>query len=158
MVPTIADAAAVAASTAAGVGHEVTVSLGGKLDAVHGRPLALRGRVKTLFPGDRVGGDLAVLRSGGVSAIATSRRKPYHLVRELQKLGLDPAAHHVTAVKIGYLVPDLRRAARHALLALTPGAVNQDIPNLAYARVPRPVFPLDPDMADPDLQPRLFGA
>jgi microcystin degradation protein MlrC len=77
-------------------------------------------------------------------------------VSELQRLDLDPVEHHVTAVKIGYLVPDLRKAARHQLLALTPGAVNQDIPSLAYTRVARPVFPLDPEMAwEPDVQ--VFG-
>ncbi len=111
----------------------------------------------TLFPDDPVGGDLAVLRISGVDTIITSRRKPYHFVRDLVTLGLDPAAHHVTAVKIGYLVPDLRQAAQHALLALTPGAVNQDIPSLTYTRAPRPVFPLDPDMPDPPLQITLFG-
>jgi len=57
---------------------------------------------------------------------------------------------------IGYLVPDLRQAARHALLALTPGAVNQDIPSLTYRRVQRPVFPLDPDMGDPDFEIALI--
>jgi microcystin degradation protein MlrC len=134
------------------------VTLGGKLDPVHGRPLPVRGRVETLFHDDPVGGDIAVVRVGGVHAIVTSRRKPYHYVRDLQKLGLAPAAHHVTAVKIGYLVPDLRKAARHALLALTPGAVNQDIPSLTYRRVPRPVFPLDPDMPDPDVPIAVFPA
>lgn len=153
----VPDAVAVGACMAAGVGKEAAVSLGGKLDSVYGRPLPVRGRVMTLFPDDPVGGDLAVLRVGGVDTIITSRRKPYHFVRDLVTLGLDPAAHHVTAVKIGYLVPDLRQAARHALLALTPGAVNQDIPSLTYTRVPRPVFPLDPDMPDPPLQITLFG-
>ena len=154
----IADAAAVAACTAAGVGGEVAVDLGGKLDSLHGRPLPVRGRVAALLPGDPVGGDIAVLRTGGVSAVITSRRKPYHYVRDLLALGLDPAAANVTAVKIGYLVPDLRRAARQALLALTPGAVDQDIAGLTYRRVLRPVYPLDPDMAEPALEVRLFGA
>ena len=157
IVAGITDAAAVATCTAAGIGQEVALSVGGKLDPVHGRPLPVRGRVERLFPADPVGGDLAVVRVGGVHAILTTRRKPYHYVRELQKLGLDPAAHHVTAVKIGYLVPDLRRAARHALLALTPGAVNQDIPNLTYTRVSHPVFPLDPDVPEWEPAIRVFG-
>jgi microcystin degradation protein MlrC len=156
IVASIADAAAVAACSAAGVGAEVALSLGGKLDPVHGQPLDIRGTVATLLPADRVGGEIAVLRVGGVHIIITSRRKPYHYVRDMQALGLDPAEHHVTAVKIGYLVPDLRRAAKHAFLALTPGAVNQDIPSLHYTRVPRPVYPLDPEMAEPKLEVRLF--
>jgi microcystin degradation protein MlrC len=152
----IPDPAAVEACAGAGIGGEVRLSLGGKLDRVHGRPLEVRGTVTALLRDDPVGGDIAAVRAGGVSAVVTTRRKPYHVVRDLQALGLDPGAHHVTAVKIGYLVPDLRRAARHALLALTPGAVDQDIPHLTYRRVPRPVFPLDPDLEwEPAV--RLFG-
>ncbi|HET7770206.1 MAG TPA: M81 family metallopeptidase [Chloroflexota bacterium] len=152
----IPDPAAVVACAAVGVGGEVEVSLGGKLDTKHGRPVRVRGRVTRLLRDDPVGGDIAVVRRGGVSAIVTSRRKPYHYVRDLLALGLDPAAQHVTAVKIGYLVPDLRKAARHQLLALTPGAVNQDIRSLRYERVPRPVFPLDPEMEwEPEV--RVFG-
>jgi microcystin degradation protein MlrC len=152
----IPDPGAVEACLRAGPGRDVCLSLGGKLDPLHGRPLNLRGTVTALLRDDPVGGDIAAVRSGGVHAVVTSRRKPYHHVRDLLALGLDPARHHVTAVKIGYLVPDLRAAAQHALLALTPGAVDQDIAGLTYRRVARPVFPLDPAMAwEPDV--RLFG-
>ncbi|MCL4508238.1 MAG: M81 family metallopeptidase [Chloroflexi bacterium] len=153
----IVDPAAVALCRRAGGGARVRVSLGGKLDPVHAQPLEVQGTVETLFPADPIAGDIAVLRIGGVHVIITSRRKPFHFVREMTELGLDPQEYHITAVKIGYLEPDLRRAARHALLALTPGAVDQDIPSLTYRRVQRPIFPLDPDMPDPDLSARIFG-
>jgi microcystin degradation protein MlrC len=157
MYASIPDAAAVTACAAVGEGGEVEVSLGGKLDSTHGRPVTMRGVVTKVLEGDPVGGHIAVVRSGGVSAIVTSRRKPYHYVSDLLAVGLDPAAHHVTAVKIGYLVPDLRAAARHQLLALTTGAVNQDISSLHFERVQRPVFPLDPEMAwEPEAQ--VLGA
>ena len=90
----IPDPAAVAACFAAGVGGDVDVSLGGKLDPVHGRPLPVRGTVAALLPGDPVGGDIAVLRAGGVLIILTSRRKPYHHRSDFTNLGLDPAAHN----------------------------------------------------------------
>ena len=125
---------------------------------MHAQPLPLSGVVAALEPGDPVGGDLAVVRSGGVHVIVTSRRKPYHFVSELLKLGLDPEQHNITVVKIGYLEPDLRRMARHALLALTPGAVNQDIPSLTYRRVVRPVYPLDTEFDATPFAAQLFGA
>jgi microcystin degradation protein MlrC len=153
----IPDPAAVAACAAAGVGGEVAVALGGKLDRVHASPLAVRGRVESLHDGDPVGGRIAVLRVGGVAIIVTSRRKPYHHLRDFTELGLDPAASDIVAVKIGYLEPELRRLARGALLALTPGAVDQDIPRLPYRRVVRPVFPLDPGMPEPGFEARVFG-
>ncbi len=154
----IADAAAVAACFEAGVGQAVDVALGGKLDPVHAQPLSVQGTVETLVPHDPTGGHIAVLRSGGVSIIVTTRRKPYHFIRDFASVGLDPAAHKITVVKIGYLEPELRQMARHALLALTPGAVNQDIPSLPYTRIQRPIYPLDPDFVLPDLQASLFGS
>ncbi|MFO7170635.1 MAG: M81 family metallopeptidase [Chloroflexota bacterium] len=153
----IPDPAAVAAAGAAGEGGEVSVAIGGKLDPVHAAPLQVSGSVQKLYQGDPVGGDIAVLRVGGVRIILTSRRKPYHFARDFASLGLDPAAHKITAVKIGYLEPELRQMARHALLALTPGAVNQDIEALLDRRVVRPIYPLD-RFDNPDLSARLFGA
>jgi microcystin degradation protein MlrC len=153
----IPDPAAVAACFAAGIGQDVEVALGGKLDPVHAQPFPMRGAVAALLPDDPVGGRIAVLRAGGVNVIITSRRKPYHVIRDFTNLGLDIAAHKLTAVKIGYLEPELRQAARHAFLALTPGAVNQDIPSLRYQRVERPIYPLDPAFDTPDLAARLFG-
>jgi microcystin degradation protein MlrC len=153
----ISDAAAVNACYAAGLGHEVSVNVGGKLDLVHGHPLPIRGAVVRLVDDDPVGGNSAVLRVGGVYMILTTRRKPHHFIKDFTALGLDPMAHKIVAVKIGYLEPELRDIARHALLALTPGAVDQDIAKLPYARVVRPIFPLDPEFADPDLTGHLFG-
>jgi len=113
--------------------------------------------VRSLHDGDPVGGRIAVLDVGGVSIIVTSRRKPYHHLRDFTALGLDPATSDIVAVKIGYLEPELRQLARSALLALTPGGVDQDIPRLPYHRVGRPVYPLDPEMPAPAFDAQIFG-
>jgi len=139
----------------AGEGAEVDLRVGGAF----GSPWStrLQGRVQRLRAGDPVGGDIAVIASGGVRAILTTRRKPYHLVRDLTDLGLDPAAHDLTVVKIGYLVPDLFGAARGWMIALTPGGVDQHITRLPYRALERPIYPLDPEMADPSVVPELIG-
>lgn len=157
MVAGIVDAAAVTACGAAGVGGLVDVTIGGKLDPVHGRPLPVSGVVKTLLPADAVGGDLAVLQSGRLSIVLTSRRKPFHHRHDFTDLGIDPDAQDLVVVKIGYLEPELRQLARAAYLALTSGAVNQNFPNLTYRRVRRPTFPLDPQMPDPAFDVEVFG-
>ena len=152
----LVDPAAVARCIGAGEGAEVDLAVGGALGS---RPaaLALRGRVARIQKGDLVGGDIAVIASGGVRAVLTTRRKPYHFVRDLQALGLDPARHDLTVVKIGYLVPDLFAAARGWVLALTPGGVDQDIVRLGHAHLLRPLYPFDPDMTAPNLAPELVG-
>ena len=43
-------------------------------------------------------------------------------------------------------------------MALTPGGVDQDLDRLGYKRIKRPMFPLDKDIADPDLSARLIKA
>ena len=152
----LVDPTAVARCIGAGEGAEVDLAVGGALGS---RPaaLALRGRVARIQKGDLVGGDIAVIASGGVRAVLTTRRKPYHFVRDLQALGLDPARHDLTVVKIGYLVPDLFAAARGWVLALTPGGVDQDIVRLGHAHLLRPLYPFDPDMTAPNLAPELVG-
>jgi microcystin degradation protein MlrC len=147
---------AVKACQAAGLGEVVTVTVGGWLDPIHGSPLELTGMVRHLASNDPIDGDLAVLQTGGVAVILTTRRKHFHVIEEFTRLGLDPRDFHVTSVKIGYLEPELRDASSHAFLALTPGAVNQDIERLNYRRVQRPFFPLDRDFDPGDFEVATF--
>src|SRR5207248_10522331 len=93
----------------------------------------------------------------GVRPIVGPRRSAYHFVRDVEALGLDTAGHVLTVVKIGYLVPDLFAAAKGWVIALTPGGVDQDIVRLGHARLLRPIYPFDPDMAAPNLAPELLG-
>ena len=41
-------------------------------------------------------------------------------------------------------------------MALTPGGVDQDLERLNYKRIKRPMFPLDPEMSEPNLSARLI--
>ena len=157
-VGAIASAEAVATAIAAGIGGEVTVTIGGVNDPVNGSPLELTGVVHSIYENDPVGGDIAVIRHGGVYVIVPSRRKPYHHMREFANLGLDVQDFDITVGKWGYLEPELKAAASAAFQALTPGAVNQDIESLTFERVDRPVFPLDRDMAEPDWKVQIFPA
>ncbi|MGH2533481.1 MAG: M81 family metallopeptidase [Thermomicrobiales bacterium] len=158
IVASIADAAAVATCANVGVGGSVDVTIGGKLDPIHARPFPVTGIVRAVVREDPAGGDVAIVQCGGVQIILTSRRKPFHHRHDFTDLGLDPDATDLIVVKIGYLEPELQEMARGAYLALTPGAVNQDIASLTYRRVRRPVFPLDPEMADPAFEVLMFGA
>lgn len=146
VVASIADETAVLTCHTAGLGANVTVMLGGKLDPVHGHPLPVMGKVIHISHNEPVAGKIAVILAQNIKIIVTERRKPYHYIADFQAVGIDPLAHKIVVIKIGYLVPDLKRAAPLALLALSPGAVNQDISSLTYRRVKRPIYPLDADM------------
>ena len=151
----LVDPDAVVRCVSAGEGADVDVAVGGAFGSRH-VIVALRGKVVRVHTGDPVGGDIAVVASGGVRAILTTRRKPYHFVRDLEVLGLDPARHDLTVVKIGYLVPDLFAAAKDWVIALTPGGVDQDIVRLGHSRLERPIYPFDREMDAPDLTPELL--
>jgi microcystin degradation protein MlrC len=152
----LVDPDAVATCAAAGEGADVDLVVGGAFNSRQTR-VALRGKVVRILRGDPVGGDIVVVASGGVRAILTSRRKPYHFVRDFQALGLELDRHDLTIVKIGYLVPDLFAAAKEWVIALTPGGVDQDIVRLGHRHLARPIYPFDPSMAAPDFAPELLS-
>jgi microcystin degradation protein MlrC len=156
IVGSIASAEAVRIARSAGIGAEVTVTIGGVNDPVNGSPLELTGVVHSIYENDPVGGDIVVIRHGGIHVIIPSRRKPYHRMQEFANINLAIADHDITVGKWGYLEPELREAASAAFQALTPGAVNQDIESLPFERVIRPVFPLDRDMAEPEWEITIF--
>ena len=97
-----------------------------------------------------------VVKVGSVNIIVTKKRKPYHREADFTRLGLNPRKTDILVVKIGYLVPELYDLRADWIMALTPGGVDQDLERLDYKRINRPMFPLDKDMADPDLSVRFI--
>jgi microcystin degradation protein MlrC len=153
VVASLVDTTAVAACEAAGVGGQVAVTLGGKLDRANGHPLQVTGTVEVCAVVD--GNHQAVLRVGGVAVILTAQREAFTMLEQFRQLGIEPAQEPIIVVKLGYLFPELQPVAAQSLLALSPGIVNPDITALVYHHVRRPSFPLDHDMAwQPD--PRLI--
>lgn len=140
LVAGLADAPAVAACQAAGVGAVLELELGGKLDRNTSAPLPVRAIVRHIAPSEN---PEVVLSIDGVTVIISEKRRPYHFIADMQRLGVEPLEHKIVVIKIGYLEPDLKRAAPKAFLALTPGAVDQAITRLSFKRIGRPVFPLD---------------
>jgi len=140
----IADADAVKRCLSAGAGAEVKLKIGGKLGMLNARPLPLRGQVQFIRHDDS--NPQALLNAGGIRVILTTKRTPFHHSQQILDGGIVPESHKIVAVKIGYLVPELKSMARAAYLALSPGAVNQDILSLPFKRITRPCYPFDANM------------
>lgn len=151
----IFDPEAVALAEAAGVGARVTVHVGGHVDPGPRGPVELTGEVFSVTHGDPVAGTQVVIRSGGVHAIITQRRKPFHHVADLTDLGLDPHRTDIVVVKIGYLEPELFELAEGWTLALTPGGVDQDLLRLGHHRLAPGTFPFEITDTTPDLRAHL---
>jgi microcystin degradation protein MlrC len=141
----IVDAAAVQACVDAGIGAEVQLSLGGKLDRRNGTPLEVTATVVRLAYPDSTNRH-AVIQVQGVQVILTERRTAFTTKVQFDEMEIDPSNYDLVVIKLGYLFPEIAPFARHSLMALSPGAIDPDIVNLPYERLTRPAYPLDPEM------------
>lgn len=138
----------------AGVGQTVDATAGADVDDRFAPPIRLKG-VVTAIKKDSTNTEV-VVKSGHIYTIVTEKRNAYHYEEQFTDLGLKPREADILVVKIGYLVPELYDMRGDWIMALTPGGVDQDLLRLPYKRITRPIFPLDPDMEDPDLGARLI--
>jgi len=143
-------------AVAVGVGGEVSALAGAAIDSRYAPPIRLSGTIEAIEHGDINAETEVVVKVGSVRVIVTKKRKPYHREADFTRLGLSPRDSDIVVVKIGYLVPELYDMRADWIMAMTPGGVDQDLARLGYQRIVRPMFPLDPEMSDPDLTARLI--
>ncbi|NVK49313.1 MAG: M81 family metallopeptidase [Cyclobacteriaceae bacterium] len=136
------------------IGDEISGYVGAMVDDRFAPPILLKGKLLAIKEGDPDAQTEIVIQVGSVKVIVTEKRKPYHHEKDFTDLQLNPRETDVLVVKIGYLVPELYDLRGGWIMALTPGGVDQDLERLGYKRIQRPMFPLDPDMEDPDLSVR----
>ncbi|MCB0121314.1 MAG: M81 family metallopeptidase [Caldilineaceae bacterium] len=139
----ICDGEAVAHCEQAGVGATVELTLGGKLDTLHGSPLAVRATVQCLLPTQAERSAQAVIQVDGVTVVVTSRRQGFTTLADFEHAGVDPRNFKLVVIKLGYLFPELLAIASKAWMALSPGACDLDLARLPYQRIARPMFPVD---------------
>jgi microcystin degradation protein MlrC len=155
VVGNIADPAAVQQAIQAGIGKQVTLTVGGKVDRFHGDPVQLSGRVRSIHEGvfttgtafialtfDR--GPTVVLDCGGIEVILTSRPVLVFEANHFRTLGIEPTTRKIVVCKA-----ELQHRAGFAGMAHkfidvdTPGLATQMLSRLPYQKIRRPVFPLD---------------
>ena len=147
IVAGIADPQATRAACAAGVGARVTLRVGGALDTAGTTPIDVTGEVRFVLDDSNERERQAVIAVGGILVVVAGRRRPYHNIADFTILGLDPHGARVVVVKSGYLSPELSPIANPALMALSPGAVDQHVTRLAREHKVRPTFPFDTSFA-----------
>ena len=83
--------------------------------------------------------------------IVTQKRKPYHYESDSDNLGVQPRVADIIMIKVGYLPESVYNMRGDWMMALTRGGVDQNLSELPYRRIQRPLFPLDKDMPEPPL-------
>jgi len=143
---------------AAGVGQEVHLLVGGKVDRLHGEPVAVTGRVRRLHDGTymepeprhggrrfhHMGQTALVEAEGGNLLVLNSQRHPPFSLGQLTCLGIEPARLRILVVKAAVAYKAAYGPIAGTVIEVdTPGltAVNPD--RFAYRNIRRPMFPLD---------------
>lgn len=155
VIGNIADPAAVQEAIKAGVGKQVSLTIGGKVDKFHGDPVQVSGRVRVIHDGVYTTatafnagtyrrGVTVVLDCGGIEVILTSRPTLVFEVNHFRSLGIEPTERKILTAK-----SELQHRAGFAGIASklidvdTPGLATQILTRLPYQKIRRPVFPLD---------------
>jgi microcystin degradation protein MlrC len=155
VVGNIADPAAVQEAIGTGVGKQVSLTVGGKVDKFHGDPVQISGRVRTIHDGVFTSstrfnagrfhrGPTVVIDCGGVEVILTSRPVLVFEANHFRSLGIEPTERRILACKA-----ELQHRAGFDGIAQkfidvdTPGLATQILSRLPYRKIRRPVFPLD---------------
>lgn len=156
----VRDAESAEAAIAAGLGATVTLSVGGKIDNVFNRPVEVTGTVQFAGPASfRFGGGgytgveqemgpSAVVRSGNVYVLIVSNSVMTVDPELYRAVGLEPKDAQIVVVKshIQFRAGYDGFASRIIMLD-SPGMSSDHIAALPWKKVPRPIFPLDPEVA-----------
>ncbi len=155
------DKEAIEKAVEAGVGNEVTVKIGGKVDNLHGPPLEVTGRVKLISDGKWVGkgpmgagvkhdmGKTVVLDINDILLVLTEKRYQITDLQFYRSLGIEPTDKQILCVN-----SSVHYRAAHDPIAKkiievdTPGIASPRLAGYPWKNLKRPVFPLDVETFD----------
>lgn len=154
------DAESVQTCLRTGVGEEVALSVGGKTDRRHGKPVPIRGRVRLIHDGHfvemepRHGGQK--YHNQGLTAVVelasphralvvlTSRRQTPFSLHQLLSLGVQPQGMRIIVVKAAIAYRAAYEPIAGEIIEVdTPGLTAVNPQHFTYGYLRRPIFPLD---------------
>ncbi|HYR65240.1 MAG TPA: MlrC C-terminal domain-containing protein, partial [Reyranella sp.] len=159
----ICDPACVAKMVEAGVGAEVTLDLGGKVDmpamGLKGKPLKVTGKVKAITDGQFVVtgpmatgtivrmGRTAVLDTGKMQIVVSEKRAEPFDLGVFTHCGIDPRRKKYVLIKSRqHFRAGFEPIAKHIVMCDGDGCTASDLKLFKYTRVKRPLYPFDLDM------------
>jgi microcystin degradation protein MlrC len=143
---------------AARVGAEVTLRVGGKIDRLHGDPVAVTGRIRFLHDGAYVEseprhggrrrnfmGQTALVEIQGRNLLVlNSLRHPPFSLGQLTCLGIEPRRQRILVVKAAIAYKAAYAPIAGTIIEVdTPGLTAVNPARFTYRNIRRPMFPLD---------------
>ena len=147
------DPVAVDIARAAGQGASLDLRIGGKVSPLSGDPVDLRVTIGAIVaepnptsPGrDEV---YIAVEAEGVYLVLTNQRAQVTSPEVFSQLGIDPESMDIVVVKSSqHFRAGFEPIATEIIYCDTPGTLNSNIADVAFTRVPRPIWPLD-DIAE----------
>ena len=155
----VCDPDAAAACLEAGIGATVTTGLGGKLNPRFYTPLEVTGTVRSLTDGHYINhyggvgpvemGPTAVLQVGSILIMIPTRKPRMVDYRAYLSVGIDPRLMRIVQPKSAGAYLEYYEGIATCIDVDLPGPCGSDLTALPFTRIPRPMWPWDPDLADP---------
>ena len=158
LLQSLYDPEAVKACVAAGVGKEVTLEVGAKTDDMHGKPVRVTGKVRTIFegnwedPGSTHGGyryfnagtSVRLDTTDGHTLVLTSHRSGNTSRWQMYSLGIFPETYQIVVAKgVVSPRPAYQPIAGEVILVNTPGVTTADLSYFTYHRRRKPLYPFE---------------
>ena len=155
---TLYDPASVQECIEAGVGSDVSLKVGGKTDHLHGSPISIGGKVRTLFNGKfedhRPTHGGFQFYDGGLTAVVdttdrhtivlTSLRCGNTSLEQMYSAGVDTTKYRMVVAKgVVSPRPAYQPIAKEIILVNTPGVTTSDLEYFEYRRRRGSLFPFD---------------
>jgi len=157
------DPGAVQKMIKAGVGQQVTLDIGGRVEAprlgYRAAPLGVTGRVRAVVDGRITAtgpmlkgltvsiGLMAVLSVADIDILVTEQRIEALDVAVFTHVGLDPVHRKYTLLKSRqHFRAAFEPIARHVVRIPGPGVTNPDFTRFPFCHIHRPIFPLEKQM------------
>lgn len=150
----IVDPEAVNQAHTAGLGNEVTLSLGGKFDHIFSQPVSVTGRVIRFSDGKILStghlpvefnmGKTVLFEVGNIQIVISEYYGPSHEPSVYTHIGLNPKDAKIVVVKtpVGFRI-SYQDIMKDFIVVDCPGLSTPHIKALDFSKVPRPIFPLD---------------
>lgn len=125
------------------IDSKVLINLGAKVDKIYGKPLKIKVKIERFFKSFNTGKS-ALVSVDNIYIIITEKRYQYGTKKAFKNIGVKKFNDFdIIVVKMGYLEPELSNASEAWVMALSKGCVTQDIKNIKYDNIERPMYPLD---------------
>ena len=128
-------------------GSKLRLRIGGSLDPQGCLSIDTEAEILFLLPADSPRERQAVVKIDGVTVVLTARRRPFHHISDFTRLQLYIPSYKLLVVKSGYLSPELAPLANPNLMALSDGAILQDLDRLPKNQFRPPTYPFDQSFA-----------